>query len=156
MKLRASKKIFYSTVALAIALPLISALVLSAGATFFSILLLFASFATLVFFLFTMGRSQLCVLTIDEQGVTARYFGKKIGSLRWDEMAEVGVGMQGIGRKGQHFIYFVRYYLNEMERHMIQRMVQNNSALWVELTKESMEAVTKYYTGYIHQMELTV
>ncbi len=154
MKIRASKRAYYSTIALCVALPLLCVLVFSAGASFFSIAILISSFASLIFFLFTMGRSVLCVLTIDEQGVTARYLGKKVGSLRWDEMAEVGVGMQGFGSKGKHYLYFVRYYLNEMERHMIQRMVQNNSALWVELTKQSLEAVTKYYTGYIHQMEL--
>ncbi len=154
MKIKAYKKGYYYILALCLFLPLLFVYVLSIGASLYLTMLTISFCVALVVFLFTAGRSMITVLTINEQGVSAKAFGRKVGSLLWEEMAEVGIGMQGIGRKGQHFLYFVRYPLNEIQRHMIMNMMQNDSAIWVQLTKQSLEAVTTYYKGYIHQMEL--
>jgi hypothetical protein len=158
MKFQANKSGFWYLIALCLASVVTYAILMknSGSMTLAKIMLYTVACGMPFVFVFTVGRPLMSIVTVDENGVKSSAFGITLGRMRWEEMVEVGVGVQGGTRKSQYFLYFVRYHLTEEQRFIIIRMKHNNNAIWMRLTKQSMEAVTRYYHGEIRHMQLFV
>ncbi len=156
MKFRTDPKSFWKMIALSVGMAAMSLFLVSLFSAIspLRLILIIASGLAPTFFMLTIGRSMMSSVTIDANGVVSQTFGKTNGIIRWEQMAEVGIGTLEGTRKGRYFLYFVTIPLTEQQRFMINRMKHNDNAIWMQLTEEAVELVETYYHGQIHAMSL--
>jgi hypothetical protein len=98
-----------------------------------------------VVYCLTVLRFDFSIITIGEDGVTAKALGLDRGGIPWDEMGEVGISVRNFGFTKLKMVYFSRHRLTPQERSTVMRMKQNEDGMWITYSEKVIEEVKKHY-----------